>query len=328
MKAIWKGETDDFALINGKTYDVLNEAWDGTMFNVIDETGEAFLYPKEDFEIVADILLRKYMELTITVDLKNLTGEVLPLDRPAFAAPTENGNAASLRYFNGFRRMCLADGEHTNKDMAVCAALLFEMQNTGNVPPEYAELAPRFAPMVKVCRARDVSESRDYVFFAYDVMRELAKCENAAYVHLSADDSGVLACASQDDDLSAVAAVNASDKEHTAVFSLSGLPGRQTNIDYYAADEYEQFSLMCNTDMTNLVSSCFSWQATYNIRNWQLPPPSLIFLRHRKSIGTGAYKTHGTISNMEVTPSMAAIRHTHSVHHYGICCTWATASEP
>lgn len=52
MKAIWKGETDEFALINGKTYDILNEAWDGTMLNVVDETKEAFLYPKEDFEIV------------------------------------------------------------------------------------------------------------------------------------------------------------------------------------------------------------------------------------------------------------------------------------
>ena len=54
MKAIWKGESDDLTLINGKTYDVLNEAWDGTMLNVVDETGEAFLYPKEDFDIVEE----------------------------------------------------------------------------------------------------------------------------------------------------------------------------------------------------------------------------------------------------------------------------------
>ena len=53
MKAIWKGESDELCLIRGKTYTVLNEAWDG-MLNVIDETGEAFLYPKEDFEIIGE----------------------------------------------------------------------------------------------------------------------------------------------------------------------------------------------------------------------------------------------------------------------------------
>ena len=54
MKAIWKGDSDPLELINGKTYEVKNEAWDGTMLNVVDETGEAFLYPKEDFEIVEE----------------------------------------------------------------------------------------------------------------------------------------------------------------------------------------------------------------------------------------------------------------------------------
>ena len=52
MKAIWKGDSDPFELINGKVYEVLNVCWDGDCFSVVDETGEDFLYPAEDFEII------------------------------------------------------------------------------------------------------------------------------------------------------------------------------------------------------------------------------------------------------------------------------------
>jgi len=52
MKARWIGDSDPLELINGKIYDVLSEEWNGQFFNVIDETGEEFLYPAEDFEIV------------------------------------------------------------------------------------------------------------------------------------------------------------------------------------------------------------------------------------------------------------------------------------
>lgn len=54
MKVIWRGDNDPLSLINGKTYDAKGEAWDGTMLNVVDETGEPFLYPKEDFDIVEE----------------------------------------------------------------------------------------------------------------------------------------------------------------------------------------------------------------------------------------------------------------------------------
>lgn len=54
MKAIWKGEDDDLSLKNGKCYEVKEVCWDGTMFLVEDETGEAFLYPAEDFEVVEE----------------------------------------------------------------------------------------------------------------------------------------------------------------------------------------------------------------------------------------------------------------------------------
>jgi hypothetical protein len=54
LKAIWRGDSDPLELIEGKVYEVLSVEWDGMMFNVVDETGEDFLYPAEDFEVIPD----------------------------------------------------------------------------------------------------------------------------------------------------------------------------------------------------------------------------------------------------------------------------------
>lgn len=54
MKAIWKGDSDPLELINGKEYEILGTGFNGTMFSVVDETGEAFLYPADDFEIIEE----------------------------------------------------------------------------------------------------------------------------------------------------------------------------------------------------------------------------------------------------------------------------------
>ncbi len=56
MKGIWKGENDPvFGLINGKEYDILGEDEElKGMFGVVDETGESYLYPAEDFEITEE----------------------------------------------------------------------------------------------------------------------------------------------------------------------------------------------------------------------------------------------------------------------------------
>lgn len=54
MKAIWKGDSNPLELINGKTYEILGTDFNGTMFNVVDETGEDFLYPAEDFEVIEE----------------------------------------------------------------------------------------------------------------------------------------------------------------------------------------------------------------------------------------------------------------------------------
>lgn len=53
MKAIWRGENDNsWGLIEGKEYEILGEK--GKWFGVIDESGDSYMYPKEDFYITED----------------------------------------------------------------------------------------------------------------------------------------------------------------------------------------------------------------------------------------------------------------------------------
>lgn len=52
MKAIWRGDSDPLELINGKVYEIIGDDSHGTFYNVVDETGEDFLYPAEDFEVI------------------------------------------------------------------------------------------------------------------------------------------------------------------------------------------------------------------------------------------------------------------------------------
>ncbi len=54
MKGIWRGEDDVLGLREGKTYEILGEDMHGTMYDVVDETGDNYLYPAEDFEIVEE----------------------------------------------------------------------------------------------------------------------------------------------------------------------------------------------------------------------------------------------------------------------------------
>lgn len=52
MRGVWRGDSDPLELINGKEYDIISIEWNGQMANVVDETGDNFLYPLEDFQIV------------------------------------------------------------------------------------------------------------------------------------------------------------------------------------------------------------------------------------------------------------------------------------
>ena len=188
------------------------------------------------------------MNLEIKTDLKKITGEFLGLAKPGAECDAEINDISSLENFESFSKVCSKKGEHNNKDMASVAALLFEMQIKNNVPDEYSEMSDCFAEMVKTNKKMDVSESRDYVFFAYEVMRELEKLDNMTECIINGDADGIYALAAQDDDISCIALVNNSSREIMTDIIISGLPGRSTSIDYYSADEYNQLSIVCNTD--------------------------------------------------------------------------------
>lgn len=50
MKVKWKGKTEYLVLTNGKEYDVqsVEKGW----YRIVDDSGEDYLYPPEQFEIV------------------------------------------------------------------------------------------------------------------------------------------------------------------------------------------------------------------------------------------------------------------------------------
>jgi len=57
LKGRYLGESDNLGCINGKIYDIvaIHSMWEpGDVYAVIDETGEAYLYARELFEIVED----------------------------------------------------------------------------------------------------------------------------------------------------------------------------------------------------------------------------------------------------------------------------------
>ena len=52
MKIKWKGKTEFLSLTHGKIYDVLSveKEW----YRINDDSGESYLYPPEQFEIVEE----------------------------------------------------------------------------------------------------------------------------------------------------------------------------------------------------------------------------------------------------------------------------------
>jgi hypothetical protein len=52
MKVKYIDESDPWALLNGKVYEVLSI--EGECYRIIDETGEDYLYHPDEFEIVDD----------------------------------------------------------------------------------------------------------------------------------------------------------------------------------------------------------------------------------------------------------------------------------
>ena len=188
------------------------------------------------------------MSVEIKIDLKNIIGEFLGLAKPGNACDATLSDKTELVCFDEFVKVCEKNDEHNCEDMAKVAALLVEMQNKQNVPDEYVEYSGKFSEMVKVNKKLDVSESRDFVFFAYECMREIEKLDNKVLCTVNPDGKGVYAIASQDDDISCAVVVNNSSEQAFAYIDFEGLPGRPASIDYYFADGFNQLSLACNTD--------------------------------------------------------------------------------
>ena len=60
MKVKWKGKTDFLVLTHGKTYDVLSveKGW----YRIVDDSGEDYLYPPENFEVVEKNDLHEFID--------------------------------------------------------------------------------------------------------------------------------------------------------------------------------------------------------------------------------------------------------------------------
>lgn len=50
MKVKWKGETEFLVLTHNKTYEVI--AVEKDWYRIVDDSGEDYLYPPDNFEIV------------------------------------------------------------------------------------------------------------------------------------------------------------------------------------------------------------------------------------------------------------------------------------
>lgn len=63
MKVKYVGESDPLELLNGKIYDVIEIDEVLGWYRIVDETGEDYLYPAEDFEIVEETVTETEMKL-------------------------------------------------------------------------------------------------------------------------------------------------------------------------------------------------------------------------------------------------------------------------
>ena len=89
MKAIWKGKDNELELRTGKTYEILSVECDGNMYNVIDETGEDYLYPAEDFEIIKETEVITEAETELIDLLRNIEDDINFVMAASLIARTE-----------------------------------------------------------------------------------------------------------------------------------------------------------------------------------------------------------------------------------------------
>lgn len=71
MKVKYIGESDPLELLNGKIYDVIEIDEVSGWYRIVDETGEDYLYPAENFEIVEETVTEteiKLVKMLIKID--------------------------------------------------------------------------------------------------------------------------------------------------------------------------------------------------------------------------------------------------------------------
>jgi hypothetical protein len=73
VKGIWNGKSDEFELIAGKEYEIVGTDFRGKFASTVDETGEDFLYPLEDFTITQG---EEELKQMIEEDIKRIEYEL------------------------------------------------------------------------------------------------------------------------------------------------------------------------------------------------------------------------------------------------------------
>ena len=54
MKGIWRGEDNEMGLRTGKEYEIIGYVPAFDAYGVVDESGDSYLYPVEDFDITEE----------------------------------------------------------------------------------------------------------------------------------------------------------------------------------------------------------------------------------------------------------------------------------
>lgn len=89
MKVKYVGESDPLELLNGKIYDVIEIDEVLGWYRIVDETGEDYLYPAEDFEIIKETEVITVAETELIDLLRNIEDEINFVMAASLIARTE-----------------------------------------------------------------------------------------------------------------------------------------------------------------------------------------------------------------------------------------------
>lgn len=89
MKVKYVGESGPLELLNGKIYDVIEIDEVLGWYRIVDETGEDYLYPAEDFEIIKETEVITVAETELIDLLRNIEDEINFVMAASLIARTE-----------------------------------------------------------------------------------------------------------------------------------------------------------------------------------------------------------------------------------------------